>query len=55
MSLFKFLQLQSLEPENANSDLDYFEEDSITLEDTIDGDALANSWSTIVDTTDSES
>lgn len=48
MSLFPFLQLQELEPEDADSPLDYFEVDRIVLEDSIDGDALDKSWSGMV-------
>lgn len=49
MSLFNYLQLQEVEPEDANSTLDYFERDEMSLDDTIDGDALDQSWSAILD------
>lgn len=54
MSLFPFLQLQPVEPDDDASDLDYFERDEMTLDDTIDGDALDRSWSSILqdDTTE---
>lgn len=48
MSLFKFLQLQEVEPEDANSPLDHFTSSQITLEDTIDGDALDRWWSEVL-------
>lgn len=49
MSLFQYLQLQEVEPEDANSALDYFERDEMSLDDTIDGDALDASWSRIIE------
>ncbi|GEM_PF-3628028 len=48
MSLFQFLQLQEVEPEDATSELDVFNHVEITLDDTIDGDALDRSWSSIL-------
>jgi hypothetical protein len=54
MSLFQFLQLQEVEPEDADSSLDYFHRDEITLDDVIDGDALDKSWSTILQSSDVE-
>ncbi len=49
MSLFPFLQLQPVEPDDADSRLDEFERDEITLDDSIDGEALERSWSGIVE------
>lgn len=49
MSLFNYLQLQEVEPEDADSVLDYFERDEMTLDDTIDGEALDASWASIVE------
>ncbi len=51
MSLFPFLTLQPVEPDDATSDLDSFEKDEMTLDDTIDGDALDASWAKIVEGT----
>ena len=48
MSLFNYLQLQEVEPEDANSPLDYFNRDEITLDDTIDADRLDQSWGAIL-------
>ena len=48
MSLFPFLQLQPVEPDDTHSRLDEFERDEITLDDSIDGEALERSWSGIV-------
>lgn len=48
MTLFSYLQLQEVEPEDAASPLDVCEEDVITLDDNIDGDALDASWRTIM-------
>lgn len=55
MSLFPFLQLQPVEPEDANSALDYFERDEMSLDDTIDGDALDASWAQIIESNDGDS
>ena len=55
MSLFQYLQLQEVEPEDANSALDYFERDEMNLDDAIDGDALDASWASIVESSDSDS
>ena len=55
MSVFHYLQLQEVEPEDANSALDYFERDEMSLDDTIDGDALDASWSRIIESNDSDS
>ncbi len=49
MSLFHYLQLQEVEPEDADSTLDYFERDEMSLDDTIDGEALDASWGKIVE------
>ena len=49
MSVFHYLQLQEVEPEDANSALDYFERDEMNLDDAIDGDALDASWAKIVE------
>lgn len=54
MSLFPFLQLQPVEPEDADSALDYFERDEMSLDDTIDGDALDASWARIVESGDAD-
>lgn len=54
MSLFQYLQLQEVEPEDADSALDSFNRDEITLDDTIDGDALDRSWSAIVESSDAD-
>lgn len=54
MSLFQYLQLQEVEPEDASSPLDYFNRDEITLEDSIDGDNLDRSWGAILQSDDSE-
>ena len=55
MSVFHYLQLQEVEPEDANSALDYFERDEMNLDDAIDGDALDASWASIVESSDSDS
>ena len=55
MSVFHYLQLQEVEPEDANSALDYFERDEMSLDDTIDGDSLDESWARIVESSDSDS
>ncbi len=55
MSLFKYLQLQEVEPEDANSPLDFFNHDEITLEDSIDGSQLDQAWVAILRGDDSES
>ena len=55
MSVFHYLQLQEVEPEDANSALDYFERDEMSLDDTIDGDSLDASWARIVESSDSDS
>lgn len=49
MSLFQFLALQPVEPDDDSSDLDYFEKDEMSLDDTIDGVALDAAWSHIVE------
>lgn len=54
MSLFNYLQLQEVEPEDANSPLDYFNRDEITLEDSIDGSQLDQAWVAILRGDDSE-
>lgn len=54
MSLFQYLQLQAVEPEDDNSTLDYFERDEMSLDDTIDGDALDASWSRIIESNDND-
>lgn len=54
MSLFKYLQMQEVEPEDANSPLDYFRHEQITLEDTIDGERLDQMWSSIISGSDSD-
>ena len=51
MSVFHYLQLQEVEPEDANSALDFYETSEMSLEDTIDGDALDASWSRIIEAT----
>lgn len=48
MSLFNYLHLQEVEPEDVNSELDDFNHDEITLEESIDGAALDRSWSVII-------
>ena len=55
MSLFNYLQLQEVEPEDANSPLDFFNHDEITLEDSIDGSQLDQAWVAILRGDDSES
>ena len=40
MSLFNFLELQPVEPDNESSSLDYFERDEIRLEEDIDAEQL---------------
>ncbi len=40
MSLFNYLQLQEVEPDDANSSLDYYERDEIRLDEDIDAGAL---------------
>jgi hypothetical protein len=52
MSLFQYLQLQAVEPEDDDSALDYFERDEMSLDDTIDGDALDASWAKIIESND---
>ncbi len=54
MSLFNYLQLQEVEPDDETSELDYFERDEITLDDSIDGDSLEQSWGAILQGEDSE-
>jgi hypothetical protein len=50
MSLFQHLQLQEVEPEDANSSLDpiWGDSNTITLDETGDGEALSESWSAIL-------
>ena len=48
MSLFPFLQLQTVDPDDDQSDLDKFEKDEISLDDSIDATALDESWGEIV-------
>lgn len=48
MTLYKYLQLQEVEPENASSELDYFEEDYISLYDQPAADDLIRSWDAIL-------
>lgn len=48
MSLFPFLQLQTVDPDDDQSDLDKFQKDEISLDDSIDATALDKSWSEIV-------
>lgn len=55
MSLFNYLQLQEVEPDDAASELDYFEPDEITLDDAIDGESLDRSWGAILQSEDTES
>ena len=52
MSLFQFLQLQAVEPEDGSSELDFFDHDEISLDDTIDGDILDRSWNSILQNSD---
>ena len=54
MSLFHYLQLQEVEPEDADSTLDYFERDEMSLDDTIDGAALDASWAKIVESSNAD-
>jgi hypothetical protein len=56
MSLFQYLALQEVEPDNPDSELDLFErDDEMTLDDTIDGEALDRRWTAIVEGIDSDS
>lgn len=48
MSLFQYLELQAVEPDDDTSELDYFERNDIALYEQTDGDDLADSWSVIM-------
>lgn len=54
MSLFPFLQLQTVDPDDDQSDLDKFEKDEISLDDSIDANALEASWGEIVEDIESD-
>ena len=49
MTLFHYLQLQEVEPEDASSALDYFERDEMRLDEDIDARSLEHFLSDAVD------